>query len=280
MPPLDIRPMRRADLDTALGWAAAEGWNPGLADADCFWAADPTGYLMGWLGDAPVGCISAVSYGPSFGFIGLYIVAPGERGKGYGLQLWQQAMDMLGDRTIGLDGVVAQQANYARSGFSLAHRNIRYGGVVSSVSALADPSVVRVTGELFEAVAAFDRTCFPAPREEFLRCWLGGPRTALAFVEDCAVCGYGVVRAAKTGFKVGPLFADAPGVAEALFLALAASCGGAQIFIDVPEPNASARALAERVGLAPVFETARMYRGRAPDMALNRVFGSTTLEMG
>lgn len=278
MTALDVRPMTRADLDTALSWAAGEGWNPGLADADCFWAADPTGYLMGWLGGTPAVCISAVSYGPAFSFLGLYICAPDERGKGYGLQLWQEALDMLGDRTIGLDGVVAQQANYAKSGFSYAHRNIRYGGKLPVVP--VHPRIVRITPDLFGAVSVLDRTCFPAPRETFLRTWLRAPRTALAFVEDGALRGYGTVRPSKSGFKVGPLFADAPQIAEALFLGLNAQCGGQEMFIDMPEPNAAARALAERYGFSPVFETARMYRGRPPELPLHHIFGVTTLELG
>ncbi|HLA33082.1 MAG TPA: GNAT family N-acetyltransferase, partial [Pseudomonas sp.] len=31
--------MTRAEVDLAIDWAAAEGWNPGLHDADCFYAA-------------------------------------------------------------------------------------------------------------------------------------------------------------------------------------------------------------------------------------------------
>lgn len=280
MPTLDIRPMTRADLDAALGWAAAEGWNPGLADADCFWAADPTGYLMGWLGNEPVACISAVSYGPAFAFVGLYICTPDARGRGYGFSLWQQAMNMLGDRTIGLDGVVAQQANYAKSGFVQAHRTVRHGGAVRAVAPVRDARIVPVGPHLFEAVAALDRTCFPAPRANFLRCWLGGPRTALAFVEDGEMRGYGVVRASVDGFKIGPLFAETAEVAEHLLSALAAACGGSEIAIDVPEPNSAGLALAGRCGLTPVFETARMYRGHAPDLPLERMFGMTTLELG
>ena len=42
---LDIRPMSESDLATAIGWAAAEGWNPGLADAGPFRAEDPGGFL-------------------------------------------------------------------------------------------------------------------------------------------------------------------------------------------------------------------------------------------
>src|SRR3712207_6914266 len=33
-----------------LDWAAAEGWNPGLRDADAFWAADPDGFMLAELG--------------------------------------------------------------------------------------------------------------------------------------------------------------------------------------------------------------------------------------
>jgi phosphoglycolate phosphatase-like HAD superfamily hydrolase len=48
----------------------------------------------------------------------------------------------------------------------------------------------------------------------------------------------------------------------------------------VPEPNAAAVALAERHGLQPVFETARMYRGPAPSEPLTRIYGVTTFELG
>ena len=66
----------------------------------------------------------------------------------------------------------------------------------------------------------------------------------------------------------------------ALFLALAQEAERAQIFLDVPEPNGEGRALAEAMGLSPVFETARMYRGAAPDLPLSRIFGITTFELG
>ena len=84
---LSIRPMSRADLEVALGWARAEGWNPGLDDVGPFHAQDPTGFLMGWLGTVRVGCISVVKYGTGFAFMGLYIVLPAFRGKGYGKAL-------------------------------------------------------------------------------------------------------------------------------------------------------------------------------------------------
>jgi hypothetical protein len=58
--------MSRREVDLAIDWAAAEGWNPGWHDADCFHAADPNGFLLGLLGNEPIATISAVRYGASF----------------------------------------------------------------------------------------------------------------------------------------------------------------------------------------------------------------------
>ena len=46
-----IRSMTNAEMDLMIDWAATEGWNPGLHDANCYFAADPEGFLVGFLGD-------------------------------------------------------------------------------------------------------------------------------------------------------------------------------------------------------------------------------------
>jgi hypothetical protein len=275
---LQIRPMSQADLAVAIGWAADEGWNPGLGDAGPFRAEDPEGFLMGWLGDQPVASISVVRYGAGFGFLGFYIVVPRHRGRGHGLALWRAGMARLEGRVVGLDGVVGQQANYARSGYVLAHRNIRFGGEVA-VDAPRDPRL-RAPGDL-EAIIGFDRMFFPAPRDRFLRAWLTAPgHVVRALAEDGAVTGYGVLRPCRDGSKIGPLFAATEADAEVLFRALAANAPPGPVFLDPPEPNAAALRLADRYGLAASFETARMYRGPAPELPLKRIFGITSFELG
>ena len=117
----DIRPMRLAGLETALGWARAEGWDPGYDDAAAFHAADPGGFLMGWIGTVAVACISVVKYGEDFAFLGLYIVRPEHRSKGYGKAIWDAGIASAVGRVIGLDGVLAQQDNYRKSGFERAY---------------------------------------------------------------------------------------------------------------------------------------------------------------
>jgi GNAT superfamily N-acetyltransferase len=277
---LVVRAMSRRELDIAIDWAAREGWNPGLSDAECFYGADPDGFLMAFHDAEPVATISVVRYGRDFAFLGFYIVRPDLRGRGCGYRLWQAGMAQLDGRTVGLDGVIAQQDNYRRSGFRLAHRNVRYGGQ-PRIQAPRDARIRAVDDELLPAVLAYDRAFFPAPRDAFLRCWLRPDRRhALALVEDGSIRGYGTIRSCRTGFKIGPLFAESEEGADSLFRSLAAEAVKQPVFLDVPEPNPAARALAARHGLSPVFETARMYRGPDPELPLSRIFGITTFELG
>ncbi|MBF2029647.1 MAG: GNAT family N-acetyltransferase [Oscillatoriales cyanobacterium C42_A2020_001] len=279
--PYSIRLMHREELQIAIAWATAEGWNPGLHDAECFYAADSTGFWMGLRGNEPIATISAVKYGDSFGFIGFYIVKPEHRGQGYGMQLWNAALNTLSSRNIGLDGVLAQQQNYQKSGFHFAYRNIRYEGVSNS-EATNHPGVVELSTIPLEIIAAYDRLFFPSDRVQFLKSWINQPDSvALGILQNDILAGYGVLRLCHRGYKIGPLFADQPTLAEALFVALQSRVGaGTPIYLDVPEINRAAVNLAEKYQMKRVFETARMYTQACPELPYDRLFGVTTFELG
>jgi GNAT superfamily N-acetyltransferase len=279
MTALTLRAMTGADLRRALDWAAAEGWNPGLADDVCFATVDADGMLVASVDDTPVGSITVVNYDDAFAFLGFYIVRPEYRGRGYGLALWEAGMSHAGRRRVGLDGVPAQQANYRRSGFVYAWRNLRFTGEVRP----DPPATGLVTldrGDL-DAVCALDRRVFPAARRRFLESWLTADgHVALGHVEDGALTGFAVLRPCREGAKIGPLNAPDHTTAEALFDGLVARWGGGTVYLDVPDANPAAVALAEDRGLAPMFETARMYTGPAPAVDTGRIFGVTTFELG
>lgn len=295
-----VRTMTRADLETVLGWARDEGWNPGLDDAPAFLAADPGGFLLGAVEGEAVAAVSVVRHAPDVGFLGLYLCRPGWRGRGFGLALWRAGMARLEGACVGLDGVVAQQANYRRSGFVLAHRNIRWAGLAdpARLAAAAGVRVVAATADHMAALVAHDAAITGYARPRFLASWLAPAPTRRAMValgEDGAIRGYGAIRACVEGAKIGPLYADAPAVAAALTRRLltdapptgapltGAPLSGAPlgpVALDAPEPNAEAAALAQALGLSPSFETARMWRGAAPREDLSRVFGVASFELG
>ncbi|MEM9358604.1 MAG: GNAT family N-acetyltransferase [Pseudomonadota bacterium] len=280
-----VRSASPNEFSVAVEWAATEGWNPGLGDLSAFHAADPAGFLIGYLNDEPVSSISVVRYGDSYGFLGFYIVKSELRGGGYGWQTWQAGLQHLSNRTIGLDGVPAQQDNYRKSGFVLAGRNVRYAGNRGSIPASEMAGIHAVTPEILGRVIAYDRQFFPADREIFMRHWLlgadPGSRWGVAFLSGDKVEGLGAIRQCRHGYKVGPLFADYQEIAQAILAELCRPLpDDAAVIVDVPEANKPAVIMVQGIGFEPNFETARMYKGATSNLPISRTFGVTTFELG
>jgi Acetyltransferase (GNAT) domain len=269
------------DVQRMARWAADEGWNPGNTDSHAFFAADPGAFHIGRLDGEPVVCVSVVKYGTALGFLGFYIARPKVRGKGYGIQIWRAGMARLEGRNVGLDGVVAQQANYRKSGFRNAWNNVRHEGTPAAAPLPAGVSLLDARSVAFDKLAAYDRRFFPEARDSFLAAWITLPeRAALVAVRDGELAGFAVMRACQAASRVGPLFATSPEIAASLVSSLAAKTGATAVAIDMPDINKPAIALAERMGLKPSFETARMYTGPDPKIDYAGLFGVTSLELG
>jgi hypothetical protein len=189
-------------------------------------------------------------------------------------------MKRLEGRNVGLDGVPAQQANYRKSGFRLAWNNVRHEGVPAAAPVPAGVILVDARTIPFDRLVAYDRRFVPEVRDSFLAPWItAAERASLVALKDGELVGFGVIRAAVTGSRIGPLYAASPEIAAALIGKLAAAMPG-QVAVDVPDFNTPAKRLAEQLGLKPAFETARMYTG--PDPAIDRagLFGVASFELG
>jgi hypothetical protein len=285
---LVVRNMTRPEVDELVDWAAAEGWNPGLHDAERFWATDPEAFVAADLDGEMIGGGAITSYNGEFGFMGFFIVRPQYRGRGLGNALWHIRRERLLARLhpgagIGLDGVFTMQDYYAQGGFVFSHRNLRFRTEIpeSTEAPADDPHILPLDTVPHEEILAYDRTCFPAPRPEFLSGWISQPDAlALGYRNGGALAGYGVVRRCWEGCKVGPLFADDARKAEALYGHLATFAAGGPLFLDAPENNPAAMDLVRRHGMAEVFGCARMYLGSPPELAEDHIFGVTTFELG
>ena len=184
---LRIRTMRPDEIAIAADWAAIEGWNPGVADAACFAMVDPEGFLIGELDGAPAATVSCVNYDARFAFLGFYIVRKDVRGRGYGLRIWNAAIAHAGARVIGLDGVVAQQENYKKSGFALAYANVRYGGTVAAPA--APPASVIPLSEVPFATGGRRTTPRCSRRRVRRSCAPGSVRPDMSAARSCAMAG-------------------------------------------------------------------------------------------
>jgi hypothetical protein len=118
-----------------------------------------------------------------------------------------------------------------------------------------------------DELVAYDREHFPSRRPDFLRCWVASPgTTSLGCERGGRLVGYGVIRPAYEGHKVGPLFANEPGVADAFVGSLLATAPGQSVFNNAPDQSANPHVteFVRRYGLSESFRTARMYNKAIP----------------
>ncbi len=206
-----IGQMRHDEVSILEGWAADESWNPGRADLGIAWQTDPGAFIALRQDGALAGGGTIFSYDGRFGFMGLFIVRHDLRGRGLGTALWHHRLDRLRERLepgapIGMDGVFPLVPFYAKGGFVLAYRDLRFDGIAAGE---ADLDAVSLDEVGFDAIDGYDRRYVPAPRSAFLRRWVvqpGGQFAALC--EEGAVVGYGVVRPCRSGYRIAPVFAD------------------------------------------------------------------------
>lgn len=270
---MTIRTMKLADLELALDWAAQEGWNPGLDDAAAFLAADPDGFLISEVNGKPAAVISVVNHDPTFAFLGLYICAPEFRGQGHGLALWKAGILHAGGRCIGLDGVPDQQANYARSGFDPAGKTVRYTGSLPTDA----PLHTEVPQEI-AAISAADAEFSGFTRPNFAQAWFADTQTRRTFTlgKGC----FATARQCRDGVKIGPLYANSVSELDTLFALISRQFGRQPVTLDIPLQSKALSDYVSDMGFTPSFETARMYKGKAPLLKLPVFSATATLELG
>lgn len=276
---MTIRTMDAGALRTVLGWAADEGWNPGLDDAEAFHAADPAGFLVKEVAGAPVSAICVVNHDPDFAFLGLYLCKPRYRGQGHGMDVWRAGIAHAGTRSIGLDGVPDQQANYARSGFVKHGTTVRYEG---RSAPRPDPRVRTALPSDMAQLAARDMKACGMGRAAFASRWLTGSQTRKTIVlVDCGtITGFATFRRCRLGTKIGPLYAASQADARALLASDPLSPPDEPQYVDVLDPGAPLAHLVSSLGFEPVFQTARMFRGTPPDASPAPFQAIATMELG
>lgn len=272
-----IRNMTEQELETCLEWARAEGWNPGLDDAAAFYAADAAGFFVAEVEGCLAACISVVNHCDTHSFLGLYICRPKWRGQGVGYALWQRALQHAGTRTVGLDGVPAQQENYRRSGFLGEGQTTRFMGRFARAQGRA---VSATPGDLNQ-LCALDRRAVGYARPAYAMAWFtpSATRETRLLKKAGEITGFATFRQRHEGIKIGPLHATCAEDAIELLSACPARFAAGASFVDTSTGSGLANLLLDQ-GCTPVFGTARMYRGHPPEPSEPAYFAVTTLELG
>ena len=273
-----------------------EDWRPGLKDAECFLACDPTSKFIGELNGKPVSCITMTKYGDNFAFVGNYIVNKEYRGKGYGMKLYNAAVTNLKPScNIGMFGSLKMEKAYERSGFRShvygAHFNFHLPTAVACFSEISEKFTVkikRVEEVDLNALLLYDTEVFGFKRHAFLSKWVRvtGSHALVAVDSEGSIVGYTVARpnfVKEEGYKIGPLFADCEVVAEKLLKAVFEELIGQGKLppdVSIDAPTTRAMELAEKLQGKKGFPFVYMTTKDPPDVRFDKWFGVTTLEIG
>jgi ribosomal-protein-alanine N-acetyltransferase len=293
MPELIIRPAQVSDIPAIVCWARSEEFAPGFGDVDIYRNTDKQGIWVGWIGESPVGCIAGIKYNDIYGFIGLYIVKPEYRGLGYGHQLWEHALlHLQGVKCVGLEAASHLITNYAEWGFQASSQTIRWqlfnpDEENRAQAALNQQDFTAVTGSEIplEAIKKYDSEREFTARPHFLSQWLEHQSgKVIALIDKYNNChGFARIRPcllpAGEGWRIGPILADSPILAEVLILNLLVEHKGV-ILIDSPQPNSSAQSLLSSLGFREISATTRMYKGSHKAALTKDVYGLACLELG
>ena len=261
--------------------ASRENWNPGLNDHEFLLRADMNGFFVAHSGQDVIGTIASVNYQNNLSFIGLHIVLPEFRKKGIGKKLLSVAIDKAGENNIGTNCFENQLTYYERAGFKPAFKILKYQGICNGKFNVA-PGIVSPLMMDFELLYEYDKRIFSYERKVFTSMWINQPKSMVLgkYVDD-KYKGYGLFMPCQNGYSISPLVSDDSGTAEEILTALASHFPkDTPFFIDVPERNKDAVAIAEKLNLTKVNEVVRMYSKEEQNIDLNKVYSFTNNTVG
>ncbi|XP_068758237.1 holothin acyltransferase-like [Montipora capricornis] len=272
-----------------------EGWGPGLQDAECFMACDPTAGFVGELSGKPICCCTMAKYGDRYAFGGCYIVSDEFRGKGYGEKLYYACMASVKHfPSIALISGLKREEINKRNGF----RSVFYGaffvfniptaiGCFSRTLKRSHVKIKRIEEVNMQELFKYDTTVFGFERHAFLSKWLrmANSHARVAIDSEGSIVGYTVARPTfiKESYKIGPLFADSEAIAEKLLKAVFEELLREEVpppVVCIDAPTEKATKLCERLQGKRSFELVYMVANDLPDACFDKWFGYTTVQFG
>jgi hypothetical protein len=259
---------------------AQAGWNQLEADWLRFVALQPDGAFVAEFDGVPAGTVATCIFGP-VAWIAMVLVDAELRGRGLGRALMERALEFLdrsSARTVRLDATPLGQPLYEKLGFLPEYTLTRFEG--QAPHAEAAPSVRPASSEHLPDLLRLDRAVTGTDRERLLVRLLGEyPDEARVIESPAGLEGYLLARPGSRARYLGPCVARG-GAGPLLLADTWRRHAGETVFLDIPDENALACALARAAGLTPQRSLARMYRGVKVEERLDDLWSSSGPETG
>lgn len=261
-----VRNLTAPDLPAAKQLSDAANWNQTAADWSRILQLEPGGCFAVEQDGRIAATATAVRYGSEMAWIGMVLTHPESRRQGHARRVMQAALswlDACGVKASRLDATEMGLPLYEQLGYVVECAVERWRAELPAsppASPSGQPSLaldLRATGTDRSAILAAlaPEGCFSSPH------------------------GYVMRRPGRLARYIGPCIAEDPVQAASLVrLALAGPPG--PVFWDLLPGNASAAALASKLGFAPVRRLFRMVRGQAPAEVHRLIYALSGFETG
>ena len=263
-----LREMTGADIPAGLRLKEVAGWNQTAADWQRFLDRSPHGCFVAEMDGQVRGTVTTIPYERCFAWIGMVLVDPGYRGRGFGTALLERAIEYLDGLNLSalkLDATPQGKPLYEKLGFrseyEIGRWTLRRGGSESQKpvrTAVREP----VTPELLERVCRWDREVFGADRSFLLKSLHAhAPDFTQAIVKTGALAGYAFGRQGSFADHLGPWTATDASTAHALLDGFLASSSREMQIADCLHSHPAAADLLKAAGFSHARPLIRMCRG-------------------
>lgn len=263
-----IRRMRPADIPAAMLLKQTAGWNQTEQDWANVLALEPEGCWVYETDGIIAGSTTAICYGQELAWIGMVLVAPEFRGRGYARALMEHALQFLNDRrvqVVRLDATDMGRSLYAKLGFRDECAIERWSGSAVAIPGQQQALCTAPLRSMAE-LAALDRQAFGAGRghviERLAECF---PAASLR-----ARKGFAMARPGSGAHFLGPCVAQDVETARGLIETLLGGHTGQNVFWDLLPESGEAVRLARELGFECRRRLVRMVLGEAAHAEASR----------
>jgi predicted GNAT family acetyltransferase len=254
--------MEISDINAGLSLCRAAKWNQLASDWKIFLQLNPTGCRVATEDEKVIGTVTTLRYQHFFSWIGMVLVDPEYRRQGIGIQLLQEALEILrSEETVKLDATPAGREVYLKLNFVDEYK-------LSRMNATVD--IARL--EVFDArplqkndlpfVNEFDRKIFGADRQLFLQwMWEAAPQYGFVIEEEKEIQGFCLGRQGFNYNQIGPVVANNVGIAKSLVSAALKNSIGKPVILDPMHFDAEWLEWLSYIGFTEQRSFTRMYRG-------------------
>lgn len=281
-----IRKMTTSDIPEAMVLKDAAGWNQVPEDWLGYMELEPSGCFVGQVGERVVSSATALSYDSAFGWIGMILVAPDFRRRGYATRMMEATIEYLESKqchTQRLDATEAGAQVYRKFGFTeetIVERWVRSPEAGLSNMNTESESLPIAVDEL-AGLSAWDADAFGASRRTLLAWYLRNSAPSLCSKMDSSLRGFAMGRGGSRAYQLGPLVAEDHETASRLATDFLDQIPSEAVIADVSRDNSRAIELLEDLDFVPNRRLIRMFRGNSPPVGYTeRVYFLAGFEFG